>query len=153
MLLPIVTIIGTSKIVLILSVTKQSSLCLQSDEDSHSTTKLLVLINKGEWASCYLHTLQKWWLPCSVIFRWVENIQTYRFWHFSLFYLKDTERLRTCTECKYGKYMVIFGALTFLGVVGACACNWYQAAFSSPSAALVRGYPCTILLNQPGGPL
>ena len=38
-----------------------------------------------------------------------------------------------CTTRKYGKYTVIFGAPGFVGVLGACACNWYQAAFSPPS--------------------
>ena len=94
------------------------------------------------WA-WYLCTLQEWWFPCIIVFRWVGNIQTYWFWHFRLI----RSSLRTCTGGKYRKCMVIFRAPAFLGVVCTCTCSWYQAAFfPHPPVAWVRGYTHTILL-------
>ena len=47
--------------------------------------------------------------------------------------------------------MVIFGASAFLGVVSACACNWYPAAFSTSSRGLGMrlGHPVVGHLCQP----
>ena len=50
-----------------------------------------------------------------------------------------------CTGEKYGKYLVIFGAPAFVGVLSACACNWYQAAFSSFLAPLRPGYEANVI--------
>ena len=47
-----------------------------------------------------------------------------------------------CTGEKYGKCSVIFGGPAFVGVLGACTCNWYQAAFSPP---LWPGYEARLI--------
>ena len=45
------------------------------------------------------------------------------------------------TDRKCGKYTVVFGAPGFVGVLRACACNRYQAAFPPPLGYEVRGVP------------